>query len=1082
MRRLALVALFGSTSWAAQAADKVLYQPVPAWVKPVAPPAPSKTPSAGSDDVPVRVLLADQQVALEPGTVTIYSDMVMQIGTPQGLAAGNISLPWQPDTSSLIVHRLVIRRGDTVIDVLGAGQTFTVVRRETNLDSAMLDGMLTANIQPEGLQVGDVVELAASVVWRDPVMQRNAEFVGGAWNDVPIGRAHLRAQWPSAMSVRFKGIGAGLAEVKPIRTGDTTAVEIALDGVVPPLLPKGAPPRFQIGRLFEASTFATWGDVAAMMAPLYAKAATLPADGPLAAEVARIRAASTDPLVRTQAALVLVQDRIRYVALAMGTGGLVPADAATTWSRRFGDCKGKTVLLIAMLRALGVTADAVAVSTALGDGLDARLPRASAFDHVVVRAVIAGKTYWLDGTRSGDTSLERLAVPDFRWGLPLVAGDATLVRILPKPFERPQSEVTIRIDARGGLMTPAPVTVERVVRGDEAIGLGAALASLSGEARDRALRDYWKREYDFIDIASATTSADAATGERRLTMTGKARMDWTSGWYETDGMGIGYRADFARDAGPDRDAPFAVPYPYYTRTVETILLPPGFPDLKTEGKNDIAATVAGIEYRRRVSLTNGTFTAERTERSLVPEFPAKDAPAAQAKLRDLADQSLYIRRPATYAVTDADLAVWQAKTLTSDDAFVDRGNVLLDRGRLDEALKDFEAALSIAPGNVTARADRGVTRAWQGDFAAAEADFAAVDKVAPNNAIVWRGRGLAAEKQATFKPAADAYTRALTIEPGNVFSLVGRARAKRALGDNDGALADLAAALVTAPKNPDAYLLRANILRSMNKPDAVIAEADALLRAMPDSDYAQVSAAKLYAASGRKTAALAAFDRALAIKPAAYIYFNRFDIRDRSDHAGRAADIAAAAKLEPDSPSVLAYRATMLMQDGKFADAVSAYDAQLAALPGNTFALNARGVAKVRAGDVKGGEADLAAAAAKASEPVDFNNLCWAKATAGIALSSALADCDKALARSPKVAGFLDSKGLVLLRLNRNDEAIATYDAAVAIAPDLAGSLYGRSIAWQRKGDAARAAADRTAALKSDAQIVAEFADFGVTG
>ncbi len=31
MRRLALVALFGSTSWAAQAADKVLYQPVPAW-------------------------------------------------------------------------------------------------------------------------------------------------------------------------------------------------------------------------------------------------------------------------------------------------------------------------------------------------------------------------------------------------------------------------------------------------------------------------------------------------------------------------------------------------------------------------------------------------------------------------------------------------------------------------------------------------------------------------------------------------------------------------------------------------------------------------------------------------------------------------------------------------------------------------------------------------------------------------------------------------------------------------------------------------------------------------------------------
>ena len=61
--------------------------------------------------------------------------------------------------------------------------------------------------------------------------------------------------------------------------------------------------------------------------------------------------------MRAQAALGLVQDRIRYVALAMGTGGLVPADAATTWSRRFGDCKGKTVLLLAMLRALGVTTE-----------------------------------------------------------------------------------------------------------------------------------------------------------------------------------------------------------------------------------------------------------------------------------------------------------------------------------------------------------------------------------------------------------------------------------------------------------------------------------------------------------------------------------------------------------------------------------------------------------------------------------------------------------------------------------------------------------------------------------------------------
>ncbi len=52
------------------------------------------------------------------------------------------------------------------------------------------------------------------------------------------------------------------------------------------------------------------------------------------------------------------------------------------------------------------------------------------------------------------------------------------------------------------------------------------------------------------------------------------------------------------------------------------------------------------------------FTAERTERGLMPEFPTKDAPAAQATLRDLADQMLYNRRAASI--------VWHARGMKVD--------------------------------------------------------------------------------------------------------------------------------------------------------------------------------------------------------------------------------------------------------------------------------------------------------------------------------------------------------------------------------------------------------------------------------
>src|SRR5207245_7674926 len=43
-------------------------------------------------------------------------------------------------------------------------------------------------------------------------------------------------------------------------------------------------------------------------------------------------------------------------------GGLVPASAETTWSRRFGDCKAKTALLLAILHEFGIEAEPVARS------------------------------------------------------------------------------------------------------------------------------------------------------------------------------------------------------------------------------------------------------------------------------------------------------------------------------------------------------------------------------------------------------------------------------------------------------------------------------------------------------------------------------------------------------------------------------------------------------------------------------------------------------------------------------------------------------------------------------------------------
>jgi len=1074
--RKLLIAFLTSTMFttAAQAGDKPVIAPAPAWVKPVAmPPA-----SAKPDDAPVRILLWDQQTTLETGRQTTYSEVAMKIQAPQGLAAGNISFPWRPDTDELTVHKLSIRRGDKVIDVLASGQTFTVMRRETNLDNATLDGMLTANIQPEGLQVGDVIEFATSLTSSDPVLNGHAEHFVGGWNAAPVGRVHLRIDWPASLPMQLRP-SAGLPALKPVRSGDRKSVEFSLDDVQPYNPPKGAPARYALGAAVEATDFRSWADLGALMAPLFAKAATFPAQSPLRAELERIRASSADPKRRAEAALTLVQDRIRYVALAMGTGGLVPADADVTWSRRYGDCKAKTAMLLALLHAMDITAEPVAVSTVFGDGMDARLPMIGLFNHVLVRAVIDGKTYWLDGTRTGDSSLDRIAVPDVGWGLPLTPQGATLVRMQPQPLDTPSRDTAIRIDARAGLTVPAPVTVETVMRGDMATMTNLGLANLTGDARDRALREYWKSEYDFIEPQKVTATFDAATGEQHLSLTGLAKMDWSSGWYETDDTGIGYKADFSRDPGPDSDAPFAVAYPYHVRVTETIQLPPGFETGKAGNQEDVDQVVAGIAYRRKARLEKGVFTIEKTERSVVSEFPAKDAPAAQKTLRELAGNAIYLKRPASYVLTEKEVALALETAPTTVQGFLYRGSMLLDRQRYDEAIGDFDKALALEPKNAVALANRGITRVWQDDYPAATKDLDAAFALEPRNAVIFRGRGLLAQRNGASKDAVAAYTTALDIEPDNGFSLGHRAEAYHAAGDDAAALRDSAAALKMMPTWATLYLLRANIFRGQGKTDAALAEAAAVAAAIPDQAWAQVAAANIYSKFGKSDDAMRAYDRALAIKPEAFVYINRSDNRPKTDKIGRKQDMEAAMRLAPDSADTLNAFAGWQTDEGDFTGAIATYSKALAKHPDDKGILAGRGIAYVRAGDGKQADRDFAAVT-KGADAVVLNNLCWAKAIAGLALDSALTDCNAALAKEPEVAGFIDSRALVYLRLGRVDEAIADYDRALAKSPSQTSSLFGRALAWEKKGDKARSTADAAAALRNDANVRDRFKGYGL--
>lgn len=180
-------------------------------------------------------------------------------------------------------------------------------------------------------------------------------------------------------------------------------------------------------------------------------------------------------------------------------------------------------------------------------------------DQSPVRILLSDQQIQLE--RGKETVYSNIAVKiQTPQGLPLVAKGATLTRMLPAPLSTPTQDTSIRIDASAGISAPAPTTIETILRGDEAMATNAGLANLATAARDQALKAYWKNQYDFIEVKSSSASFDPKTGEQGLTMEGTAKLDWANGNYQTDGTNVGYRADFSRDPGMDKDAPFAVPY------------------------------------------------------------------------------------------------------------------------------------------------------------------------------------------------------------------------------------------------------------------------------------------------------------------------------------------------------------------------------------------------------------------------------------------------------------------------------------------------------------------------------------------
>jgi tetratricopeptide (TPR) repeat protein len=791
-------------AWAGvgRAADAPVLAPPAPWVKPLPVPAAADADSRR----PTYDLLTDVQVKFDgPGEQT-YRHTAVLIQTPAGLeAAANLSLSWNPETETLIVHEIHIVRGAEVIDVLRT-QKFAVLRRETNLERAAIDGVLTATIQLAGVQVGDVLEVAYTMDRHDPTMHGHSEATFNVLNSAVTQYLRLREVWPATKTIRWRETD-DLSPAVVTKGPQESELVVEERKAERPKPPKGAPGRYSYQSMLEATDFAHWSDASALLSPYFAKAATLGPNSPLKAEALKIRAASSDPKVQAAAALKLVQDQIRYLFLGMNLGGYVPADADLTWSRRFGDCKGKTVVLLALLHELGIDAEPVLVNSSFGDGMDERLPSIEFFDHVIVRARIAGNTYWLDGTSTGDRALDTIEPPPFHWGLPLEPQGAELVKIEQRPLAAPMMSMQFHIDASAGLDAVAPVHFDTVFGGALAVAMKIGTAATPETDLDKALLDAMNRQYPWMEFKSVKLAFDDATGEEHLIGEGAASLSWPLNQaakqreYEVTGADVEANSRLSspdqlkRDPGPHIDAPYTVTlFPYALNVVETIALPANGKGFSVFG-DDVDTTVGGVAYKRSGRIDGGVFTLTFSARGVAPEFPAAEAPAVNIFLRKLTNANVRIRAPQAYTPGDAELQLRLGRTPTLASEFSDRAEARLLKRDYDGALQDYDAALKLKPDDADLLNGRCFARGIANralDGAMTDCN-AAIDQQ-PQAAAYLDSRGFIYFRQGQMDKALADLNAALAVAPDQAPSLYVRGLIERRAGDGKHGDADIASA------------------------------------------------------------------------------------------------------------------------------------------------------------------------------------------------------------------------------------------------------------------------------------------------
>ena len=217
-----------------------------------------------------------------------------------------------------------------------------------------------------------------------------------------------------------------------------------------------------------------------------------------------------------------------------------------------------------------------------------------------------------------------------------------------------------------------------------------------------------------------------------------------------------------------------------------------------------------------------------------------------------------------------------AKTPNAKVAYTNRGGIFREKGKLNEALNDFNKAINLGPATYKDFSNRGVVYNDLGKYQEAANDLKKALSMGGMKPEIMSSYAFASLHSGNFREAVDYYNKVIQLQPGRVEAYSNRGTALFNAGNLHAAIADYSQAIELSPAYRNAWYNRG--LAKININNLEGAKQDLHKTLEIDSTYAEAwsNLAVVYSKMGKHEMAFNCYHKAIIINPSyAEAYLNR---------------------------------------------------------------------------------------------------------------------------------------------------------------------------------------------------------------